>query len=262
MTAASRLLDRWRTPDRSPIPDPPLPLMEAIGATDAASFHAVGDEFAGLFERLGLITPASRVLDVGCGSGRIAIALTKKLSRAGRYEGFDIDPPLIEWAQREITPRFPNFRFQVADVHNERYNPGGTTPARDYRFPYRSKFDFVFLTSVFTHLLPDDLANYTAEISRVLKPGGHALFTSFLLNNVSLEAIDRRQPEYPTFQFDHGIHRVHNPSVPEEAVAYNETFVRELVARFGLQVVEPAYYGSWSGRPDHLSFQDILIVRK
>ena len=105
--------------------DPALPprwLQLAVGGAD---YRGVGDLFRGYFVELGGLEPHHDVLDVGSGSGRMAYALKDWLT--GRYEGFDIMPAAVEWCRREITPRHPNFTFQVADVRSERYNPGGTT---------------------------------------------------------------------------------------------------------------------------------------
>ena len=41
--------------------------------------------------------------------------------------------------------------------------------------------DVAFLTSVFTHMLPEDVEHYLDELARVLKPGGRTLITWFLL---------------------------------------------------------------------------------
>lgn len=41
------------------------------------------------------------VMEVGCGVGRDAIELTKILSDKGRYIGFDIIKPSIEWCQKK-----------------------------------------------------------------------------------------------------------------------------------------------------------------
>ena len=93
---------------------PPRGLV-AIGPGDA---EAIGREFLDYFIRLAELKPDHRVLDVGCGVGRIAAPLADYLSPGGSYEGFDIVSGGIEWCQTNITPRFPNFRFQVADIYN------------------------------------------------------------------------------------------------------------------------------------------------
>src|SRR5688500_3162291 len=103
-----------------------------------------------LIEECGL-KPDEAVLDVGCGIGRNAVPLTRHLV-GGTYDGFDIMPEAIEWCRKNITPRYPNFRFHLADVHSDRYHPGGRDSASEYRFPFEDgAFDLVFLISVFTH---------------------------------------------------------------------------------------------------------------
>ena len=73
----------------------------------------------------------------------------------------------------------------------------------------------VFLASVFTHMLPDGVANYITEISRVLKPGGRCVATFFLLNPRPVAA-DRRRPERLDFTYPFGFYRVIDPHNPEQ----------------------------------------------
>lgn len=118
-----------------------------------ADFKGVGEEFLRYFVELGGLKPHERVLDVGCGIGRMAVPLTTYLDKNGSYEGFDIVADGIHWCRKKITPKYPHFRFHLADVFNEKYNPHGRYRASEYHFPYeRESFDFVFLTSVFTHI--------------------------------------------------------------------------------------------------------------
>jgi len=120
----------------------------------------------------------------------MAIPLTKYLSE-GSYEGIDIIPYHINWCKKNIMSRYPNFRFQMADVFNKLYNPKGKYKPSEYEFPYQDEdFDFVFLTSVFTHMLPKDMENYFSQIARVLRKKGRCLITFFLLNKESLRLIE------------------------------------------------------------------------
>ena len=112
----------------------------------------------------------------------MAVPLLEFLEPDVRYEGFDVVEEGIKWCRREITPRHPNFKFQLADLYNGRYNPHGTVHAAEYRFPYNhSSFDFAISTSVFTHLGPAEVENYLREAFRVLRPGGRLFGTWFLL---------------------------------------------------------------------------------
>ncbi len=161
-------------------------IPEGMDFFGGSQFDEVGDEFLGYFKKYCGLRKNASILDVGCGIGRMAIPLTKFLSSEGAYRGFDIVPEGIEWCQNNISTRYLNFEFSHADIYSKQYNASGKLPSENYRFPYRdSTFDFVFLTSVFTHMLSKDLKNYFSEICRVLKPGGSTLITYFILNEES-----------------------------------------------------------------------------
>ena len=223
-------------------------------------FDGVGREYLGYFTGIAGLAPHERVLELGSGIGRMALPLTGYLDRSGSYEGLDIVAAGIRWCQKRITPLFPNFHFQMADVFNRQYNPKGRSPASAYRFPFvDNHFDFVFLTSVFTHMLPAEVENYLAEIARVLKPGGRCLATFFLLNREALSLLDSK----PT-RFRHPFQDclVIDPQLPEASIAHDEKRIRQNHQRCRLTIAEPIRYGSWCGRDRHLSYQDIVLARK
>ncbi len=43
------------------------------------------------------------------------------LTDAGSYRGFDVVPAGVDWCRRHISSRYPNFRFDLADLANTRY---------------------------------------------------------------------------------------------------------------------------------------------
>lgn len=221
-------------------------------------------QFMGLFRELCDLKPHESVLDIGCGLGTFAVALTQYLNKSGRYEGIDVGADRIKKCRHKITRAFPNFRFQAADLYNESYNPTGHFKASEYRFPYEdASFDFVFARSLFTHMLPDDVANYVLEIARVLKPNGRCLVTFFLINDKTSRMQDQK------FPFDFGIYRVRRTDVPELAVSYQEPHVRALFAEHGLRIVEPIRLGTWSGAEGAVKksarlahHQDVIVAVK
>ena len=146
-------------------------------------YTAKGFEFLHYFTQYGGLKSNENVLDIGCGIGRMARPLTRYLT-TGSYVGMDVMPDGLEWCAENISSKYQNFSFQRMDVFNEYYNPGSKTEACDYRFPFPDgSFDFIYLTSVFTHLLRPDVEQYLSEISRLLSDGGRLFSTWFLLND-------------------------------------------------------------------------------
>jgi len=231
--------------------------LDFVGHSD---FVATGDEFLGHFVELGGLQPGHAVLDVGCGIGRIARPLAGYLGADGSYDGFDVNREGIGWCRRRYA-RHANFRFQVADLYNRRYNPRGAHAASEYRFPYEdASFDFVILTSVLTHLLEAEADHYLAEAARVLKPGGRVLATFFLLDDTSRAAIADGSAGLAFLDPEEQV-AVISEDVPEEAVAFDVAWLGEHTAAHGLEVqsVSP---GTWTGREDGRSFQDLVVAQR
>jgi SAM-dependent methyltransferase len=202
------------------------------------------------------------VLDVGSGPGRLTWEFVTYLSPAGSYHGLEVQRDLFEDLQRRFG-RLPNFRFHHADLANSTYNAAGAANAENYRFPLEdASIDRVILRSIVTHLLPDEVDNYLAEITRVLRPGGRSYITWFLLDDESRPALRGEQP-HPLFQVDHGDYWVRSDENPAAAVAFEEAWVRQAYEKAGMRILEPIYYGHWSGRPGRFdSNQDTIVAER
>jgi len=160
---------------------------EAFRQAIGGDFVAVGKLEYHLLISLGL-KDADFVIDVGCGSGRLACQLARLPQL--NYLGTDVVPTLLDYA-REISKR-PDFRF----VHTE----GTSIPAAN------ESADFICFFSVFTHLLHEDSFRYFREAARVLKPGGK-LVMSFLEFRIPLHwstfvaSVDKAAPGQHLNQF-------------------------------------------------------------
>ncbi len=113
-----------------------------------------------LTQELG-VTPDERVLDVGCGTGQIAIGLEGYLSDRGAYYGTDLAQQAIDFCRGEF--KRPNFVFRV--------NAMTSLPIEDHEGP----FDTVLFFSVFTHTHIDESILLLGEAMRLLSPGGQII---------------------------------------------------------------------------------------
>jgi SAM-dependent methyltransferase len=110
------------------------------------------------------LTPSSRVLDVGCGTGQLTGPLAESLGPQGAYCGTDVAAEAVAFCKERF--RRPNFRFLVNEMT---------------RLPIVGEsFDAVFLGSVFTHLYPAEVAALLKEVSRLLADDGFILADAFV----------------------------------------------------------------------------------
>jgi len=238
------------------LPVPPDSLI-FVGDGD---FRAIGAEFLGHFVRRGGVGPDERVLEIGCGVGRMALPLTQYLDPArGTYDGVDVVAEGIEWCRKNIGVPYPNFRFHYLDCSHPIYNPAGTLDTPSVRLPFDDRrFDFIFLTSVVTHLAEVEVRAYASEIARLLVPSGRCFISTFLMNEPARDALRRGRGRLPFDPEGRGPEHHAFAERPLAAVAYDEDALLAIFFRAGLRRRRPVYYGHWSGRslPD---FQDICI---
>jgi ubiquinone/menaquinone biosynthesis C-methylase UbiE len=245
--------------------DPLIPPVELMfdGTVTAEQFAQVGGGFTHEYLiRRARLKPNERVLDLGCGIGQKARVLTTYLGAGGSYEGIDIVPKGIEWC-RSAYADFRNFHFTLADdLYSSHYNPAGKILAKHYRLPYGdAEFDLVFLASVFTHLMPDEVAHYLSELSRVLKPDGRCVASAFLLNSETRPRIDAGKTN-PVFLLQDGDYGVIDQNNPTMGILLDEAFLRRAMAANNLRICEITY-GFWSGQADLLkALQDCVIALK
>ncbi len=110
---------------------------------------------------LARLQPGESVLDVGCGTGTLAMEALQRVGETGRVSGIDPSLQMIARASRKAERVGLAIDFQVGVIEQ-------------LSFPDQS-FDVV-LSTFMMHHLPDDLKRQgLAEIVRVLKPGGRLL---------------------------------------------------------------------------------------
>ncbi len=234
---------------------PPRRLRGFAGDSD---FLATGAELLALLGTHGGLRSTSRVLDVGCGIGRLARTLTGVLDPGdgGAYVGFDPVARAVAWC----AARYPaHFRFVHADLRNDLYNPDGAVSATTYRFPVSDAWaTLAVATSVFTHLDRAEVDHYLAETRRALAPGGVALLTFFLLDDGSRAALaDGRARQ--AFAEPAGEQAIADRDVTMAAVAHDRASILEALAERGLEAAT-VHDGAWRGGAG-VSYQDLVVVR-
>jgi SAM-dependent methyltransferase len=138
-----------------------FPLDEAMSRAVGGSYEAVGEVEKQLLIQAGLKRDHVLV-DVGCGSGRLAKALAPYLGTTGQVLGTDVVLELLKYAAKDCPA---HWRFALVE---------------DIRIPYPDDCaDFACFFSVFTHLLHEETYHYLTEARRVVRPGGRIVF-SFL----------------------------------------------------------------------------------
>jgi ubiquinone/menaquinone biosynthesis C-methylase UbiE len=115
--------------------------------------------------RFAHLQPGETVLDVGCGTGTLAILAKQQVGPNGEVCGIDASPEMIARAQKKARRAGVDVTFKNAFAQSLAYP--------DARFN-------VVLTTVMLHHLPKKArAELAAQIRRVLKPGGRVLAIDF-----------------------------------------------------------------------------------
>jgi SAM-dependent methyltransferase len=240
----------------------PVPPSERNFAGDG-DFRSIGGEFLRHFVRFGGLQPTDKVLEIGCGIGRMALPLTQFLAfGTGSYDGVDVVKEGIAWCGETITPAYGNFRFQHLDYRNPVYNPAGALAAEEAALPFADhRFDFIILTSVLTHLDRAATQAYAAEIGRLLRPGGRCFLSLFVMNRRARDSIKAGTSRIAFDAEAAGPEYQGDPRHLGAAVAFDEDFLMELFAGHGLVAARPASYGHWSGGGGS-HYQDLCVLAK
>lgn len=230
--------------------------------TGSGNYLETGETFLSYFIKYGQITPESAILDIGSGIGRMAVPFTDFLSKKGSYEGFDIVKKGVDWCTKNISSGFPNFNFKLIPLKNDLYNHATNEKAADLKFPYKNEqFDFAFLTSVFTHMMPDAIDNYLTEIHRVLKADKICFATFFILDEKSKKAMSEMGRK--NFPHDFGNYALMDKKVKEANVAYQKEYLFDLLKSHNFEITN-FFRGNWSGieSGELNEHQDIIIIKK
>jgi SAM-dependent methyltransferase len=183
------------------------------------------------------ISVSSRVLDIGCGVGRLPIGLLAHFGQMPPYTGVDVTEGVIRWCQKHITD--PAATFVHLDLANKRYNPRGEAISGSLRLPLSdASFDAIYLYSVFSHMELLDIKTYLKEFKRLLAPDATVFLTAFVEDDVP--DVEVNPAGYGTFpgDWEGELH----------CVRYNRGFLEQQITSAGLKVSRLDHAGDTDGQ--------------
>ena len=114
---------------------------------------------------LARLASGDSVLDVGCGTGTLAIAAKDRVGESGVVRGIDASPEMIARARRKAAKAGASVEFETAVAES--------LPIPD------ASFDVVLATLMLHHLPKATRHDCAREMHRVLRPGGRVLAVDF-----------------------------------------------------------------------------------
>jgi 2-polyprenyl-3-methyl-5-hydroxy-6-metoxy-1,4-benzoquinol methylase len=91
-------------------------------------FDSIGKQFHRLLIDHAGLTNMSSILDVGCGTGRLAKQLQ---DHGGNYYGFDVNDHFVDYCRSS----YKKGHFDCCDVRHDEYNPNGCIDPLAFEFP-------------------------------------------------------------------------------------------------------------------------------
>ena len=241
---SGRLLLSWADGNGSAPGDPvvhrgfPMPprslrnhMCGEIFLSDDFYFQSCVVEATRLTAQLGY-RPGSKVLDVGCGLGRLATGMIAQFGERANYLGLEPNRDFYEWCSSTIEPAHPSYQFVHVDIASELYNPDGTIDGATLSLPVPdSSIDIVYCWGVFTNAIEEHVSRYISEFQRVVATDGRIFLTAFVEEQDAV--VDFNPDEYVPFDC----------VVPLNVVRYSMNWMFELFDRHGLRVEDFRYHG-------------------
>lgn len=220
-------------------------------------FDIIGSQISNLIIQHTNINKNSRVLEIGCGTGRICKQLLKSINPT-KFIGIDVNKRFIQYCEDNYKAR-----FEHVDINNQEYNSNGKIEQSQFDIPYdNNSFDIVYSIAVFNHCDKPCIMRYIQEISRLLRHNGMLFYTIILLNNTSIQSIDRRDKHPFKFQLRNDECWYEYEKRPLWNVAIKEQIIRRQMINNKLTIIDPIRYGEWCGSKAAITGHDVIIASK
>lgn len=170
------------------------PLPPARLRSDAPGEVSDGDYLAGamrtaqVIRRRAGLGPRTRLLDWGCGPGRLAIGIRHLMGSIADYHGVDHRPDHVAWAEENLGDQHHRFTL---------FEPGAVA----YQLPTEPEsVDLLYTGAAFTHYVTADVTGYARAIASVLAPRGRAVMTAWVAQEVPDSEEKRGVPDDVTYE--------------------------------------------------------------
>lgn len=219
---------------------PPQDLLVRSGSPDQQSYLAVGLEFLEILKDLGQLQASSRVLDLGCGTGRIGQLVIPYLDSPDQYWGQDVDFQSLAW----LKSTYPKIEITGSSA----VSPGCPDKWAT----------LVLAASVYTHLDSDQVLKSLTNLVPKLAPGAVVLATFFILPQDAKTMMTGLGGD---FQFIRGTGGMRRARLDPNNIAYTEEWISDTFRNLGFEIRHLP--GWWLGhKVQGNTFQDLIVARK
>ncbi|MFA5770960.1 MAG: class I SAM-dependent methyltransferase [Patescibacteria group bacterium] len=225
---------------KTQIPVPPLEMRKLVGPTNISEFDNPEGKliYSCLKEK-----DYQKVFDFGCGCGRLARQLLMQKVVPKKYTGIDLHQGMINWCITHLSPCNENFEFIHYNAYYKAFNPTGSTKLLPFPVEH-NRYTLAIASSVFTHLVEEEVDFYLTEIINALENSGVFLASWFIFEKMY----------FPMMQeFQNSLYI--NLDDPTNAVIYDKNWLLDIYSKHGLsiEIIKP---------PGARGFQWVVVARK
>jgi len=190
------------------------------------------------------ISSDSRIVEIGCGIGCFSLPIIKTLT-TGKYYGIDSNVCCIDWCKSNIAPVCKSEFISMNNIH---------LPFND------NEIDFIYSTTLFAENPPNKMSIIMKEINRVLKKGGHFVFSAFISSQAQTQIFTKNEKHKIRIKSVDGTQIIINHKGEKGYLHPDNEFIDNLrVCDFE---IKDTIFGNWAHTSNNLQYNDIIDVVK
>ena len=242
-------------------PIPPLKLILGSGNTNVRDYLNNTAFYTGDFIKRCFLKRNHRVLEIGCGSGKIASGLINYFNIEGEYIGLDVDRENINWCDRNLSIINSNFQFYCLDIVNNYYyeDDNGKVNSYDFSFLEDRQFDRAIALSVFNHLRLSDTKAYLQEIGRRLTIDGLGYLTFFSIDEYFREFQKNNNNFLQVKEYEKGVW--YGYTKQKSFAGYEPEFLMGVLEEANLRIIDNEN-SPWQKTSKNTFYPDLYLVER